>query len=88
MMDRLEKMPNGKPGHSRDHNVDGVEVENASGSSSDGTDLKVFDTEAKRHMPVVDASLFPDGGIRAWSVVGGSFLLVFCTFGDSRRWHC
>lgn len=49
--------------------------------ASDTTDTKVFDTEEKRHMAVKDPSLFPDGGLRAWSVVGAAFLLVFCTFG-------
>jgi hypothetical protein len=53
------------------------------GFSSDGTDTKVFDTDEKRHIPVNDPSLFPDGGLRAWSVVGASVLLVFCTFGYS-----
>jgi hypothetical protein len=48
-------------------------------------DTKVFDTEEKRHMPVKDdPSLFPDGGWEAWSVVGASFLLVFCNFGEAR----
>jgi hypothetical protein len=55
-----------------------------SGFSSDGIDTTVFNTEEKRHMAVKDPSLFPDGGLRAWSVVGASFLLVFCTFGDFR----
>jgi hypothetical protein len=32
-------------------------------------------------MHVTDNSLFPDGGFRAWSVVGASFLHVFCSFG-------
>jgi MFS family permease len=56
------------------------------GFASDTTDTKVFDTEEKRHMAVKDPSLFPDGGLRAWSVVGAAFLLVFCTFGIPRRW--
>lgn len=47
---------------------------------------KLFDTEEKRHMAVKDPSLFPDGGLRGWSVVGASFLLVFCTFGGSRHY--
>ena len=51
------------------------------GSASNGLDTKVFDTEEKRHMAVKDPSLFPDGGLRAWSVVGAAFLQVFCTFG-------
>lgn len=49
---------------------------------SDGTDTTIFDTEEKRHMAVKDPSLFPDGGLEAWTVVGASFLLVFCTFGN------
>lgn len=48
-------------------------------------DIKVFNTEEKLHMAVVDSSLFPDGGLRAWSVVAASFLLVFCTFGKPPR---
>jgi len=51
------------------------------GAASNGLDTKVFDTEEKRHMAVKDPSLFPDGGVRAWSVVGAAFLQVFCTFG-------
>jgi len=51
---------------------------------SDGLDTAVFDTEEKRHKAVTnDPSLYPDGGPRAWSVVGASFLMVFCTFGLS-----
>ena len=52
-------------------------------SAHTDVDTKVFDTEEKRHMAVVDPSLFPDGGLRAWSVVAASFLLVFCTFGET-----
>ena len=63
----------------------GNEKSITSGFSSDGTDTKVFDTEEKRHMAVKDPNLFPDGGLRAWSVVAASFLLVFCTFGGSRH---
>lgn len=52
--------------------------------SSEGLDTAVFDTEEKRHKAVTnDPSLYPDGGLRAWSVVGASFLMVFCTFGLS-----
>jgi hypothetical protein len=50
-------------------------------SAHTDVDMKIFNTEEKRHMAVVDPSLFPDGGLRAWSVVAASFLLVFCTFG-------
>jgi hypothetical protein len=73
--------------------VQGIDVENHGNHhghrmhihvpSSDDTDTKVFDTEAKRHMPVTDPNLFPDGGVRAWSVVAAALLLVFCTFGNS-----
>ena len=76
----------------RNHDPDHVErPENGNGKSvtsgffSDGTDTKLFDMEEKRHMAVKDPSLFPDGGLRGWSVVGASFLLVFCTFGGSRH---
>ena len=51
-------------------------------SSSDGTDVKVFDTEDNKHIEVTDFTLFPDGGLRAWTVVAASFFLVFCTFGE------
>lgn len=67
--------------------VDGLENiigNSSSGFSSDSTDMKIFDTEEKRYMPAKDPDQFPDGGLRAWSVVGASFLLVFCTFGKSR----
>lgn len=59
-------------------------------SAHTDVDTKVFDTDEKRHMPVVDPSLFPDGGLRAWSVVAASFLLVFCTFGNAATpiFHC
>jgi hypothetical protein len=79
----------------RDHNLDDIgSLENgngksiASGFSLDVTDTKLFDMEEKRHIAVRDPSLFPDGGLRAWSVVGASFLLVFPTFGDSRQNKC
>jgi hypothetical protein len=52
-------------------------------SAHTDVDMKIFNTEEKRHMAVVDPSLFPDGGLRAWSVVAASFLLVFCTFGTT-----
>jgi hypothetical protein len=64
------------------HHIEAIEAEAAKLSAfGDGFDAKVFDTEEKRHIPVNDPSLFPDGGLRAWSVVAASFLLVFCTFG-------
>lgn len=68
--------------------AEGNHIESNTGSDTEisahtDVDTKVFDTEEKRHMSVVDPSLFPDGGLRAWSVVGASFLLVFCTFGEA-----
>lgn len=67
--------------HNLQH-IEAVEAEVAKLSAfGDGFDTKVFDTEEKRHIPIKDPSLFPDGGLRAWSVVAASFLLVFCTFG-------
>lgn len=63
------------------HALNGNHHELHLGLPTDGIDITVFDTEEKRHIPVTDPSLFPDGGIRAWSVVASSFLLVFCTFG-------
>ena|SRR5438552_11045129 len=69
--------------------VEGLErVESGHGKSITfdfSSDTKVFNTEEKRHMVAKDPSLFPDGGLRAWSVVAASFLLVFCTFGGSRH---
>jgi hypothetical protein len=79
----------------RDHNPDDVgSLENGNGKTmpseflSDGTDTKLYDTEKKRHTSVRDPSWFPDGVLRAWSVVGASFLLVFPTFGGSRQNKC
>jgi len=54
-----------------------------SGSDSLGLNRKVPDAEANQQIQDHDPSTFPDGGIRAWGVVGASFLLVFCTFGNS-----
>jgi hypothetical protein len=34
--------------------------------------------EAKAEQPQVT---FPEGGLRAWSVVAGAFCISFCTFG-------
>lgn len=34
--------------------------------------------EAKADQPQV---AFPEGGLRAWSVVAGAFCISFCTFG-------
>lgn len=34
--------------------------------------------EAKAGLPQMT---FPEGGIRAWSVVAGAFCISFCTFG-------
>ena len=69
------------------NSVETLEVADGTHSSvlsSNGLDTKVFDTEEKRHKPITnDPSLYPDGGLRAWSVVGASFLMVFCTFGLS-----
>jgi hypothetical protein len=81
----------GAPTKSEHHNGQIGNVENGQPQyhhifpSSDGTDTNVFDTEEKRHMAVVDPDLFPDGGLEAWTVVGASFLLVFCTFGTAIR---
>ena len=62
--------------------VEGLESGNGKSITFDfSSDTEVFNTEEKRHMVVKDPSLFPDGGLRAWSVVAASFLLVFCTFG-------
>lgn len=58
------------------------------GFPEDGANTIKFNTDEKQHVVVNDASLFPDGGLRAWSVVGASFLLVFCTFGASRHNKC
>jgi len=78
-------------GHHRDIELNGVETpdvheghHHVSVLPSDGLDILVFDTEEKRHKAITnDPSLYPDGGLRAWSVVGASFLMVFCTFGLS-----
>jgi hypothetical protein len=46
---------------------------------SDGVDVQNI-------TPVIiddPTSSFPDGGMRAWSVVAASFLVVFPTFGNS-----
>ena len=76
--------------HHSDVDANGIETpevedgNHASVLSSDGLDIKVFDAEENRHQPITnDPTLYPDGGLRAWSVVGASFLMVFCTFGLS-----
>ena len=62
------------------NHIENVESDTEVSAHTD-VDMKIFSTEEKRRMAVVDPSLFPDGGLRAWSVVAASFLLVFCTFG-------
>jgi hypothetical protein len=70
--------------HNKDIEANGVEADQGTHASTNGLDTKMFDTEEKRHIPITnDPTFYPDGGIRAWSVVGASFLLVFCTFGLS-----
>lgn len=64
------------------NHIENIESDTEVSAHTD-VDIKIFNTEEKRHMAVVDPSLFPDGGLRAWSVVAASFLLVFCTFGKS-----
>jgi hypothetical protein len=64
-------------------------VRDRSESDSDESDNKITeikaieDTETNQQLLSYDPSTFPDGGLRAWTVVAAAFLLVFCTFGKS-----
>ena len=43
---------------------------------------KAIESEKKApHLGLMDPSAFPDGGIEAWLVVFGAFLVLFCSFG-------
>lgn len=50
-------------------------------SSSSDLEEKNAHTGANTPVEEEEQQTFPDGGLRAWLVVVGAFLLMFCTFG-------